>query len=152
MLGRLGPETGRPRATNNLKSRKLGSGPLATFIFKYQPGYKETARSRKSGIPPKGKHEGSARGAPGEEGQETDDEEEDTDEEDDNEEEEEAVNDEPPQQYISNLRVRQSSEVLYLLLTIFQVVYTDSSSQMPADAIEEVQCRSNDIGKDMGGR
>ncbi|KAF7981537.1 hypothetical protein HWV62_33125 [Athelia sp. TMB] len=127
---RLGPETGRPRATNNLRSRKLGSRPVATFIFKYQPGYKDTARSRKGGHPLKGQHEGSARDTPSEEGQETDEEGEDT-----NEEEEEAVNDEPPQQYISNLKV----------------VYTGSSSQMPTNAIEEVQGRSNDIGKDMGG-
>ncbi|KAF7981208.1 hypothetical protein HWV62_34541 [Athelia sp. TMB] len=135
---RLGPETGRPRATNNLKSRKLGSGPVATFIFKYQSGYKATARSKKGGLPPKGKHEGSARGATSGEGENDapgEETEEETDEEDDNGDEEEAVNDEPPQQYICNLRV----------------VYTGSSSQMPTNAIEEVQGRSNDIGKDMGG-
>ncbi|KAF7981214.1 hypothetical protein HWV62_34553 [Athelia sp. TMB] len=61
----LGAETGRQRTTNNLKSRKLDSEPLVTFIFKYQPGYKGAAGPKKIAPPPKGKDEGGARSGGG---------------------------------------------------------------------------------------
>ncbi|KAF7981528.1 hypothetical protein HWV62_33107 [Athelia sp. TMB] len=48
----LGPETRRRRTANNLKSKKLDSKPLVTFIFKYQPRYEDTTRSKHSASPP----------------------------------------------------------------------------------------------------